>query len=174
MLSNKIVKRYKGWVAIEITNTDERNAYTVICKLDKEDYNRLPSKLRLGTNGYIVLAVKEHKPLHRWVMKVTDPADIVDHINRDKMDNRKSMLRVVTHSDNSRNRSLSNNSSTGNNGLNIVKKGNYEAYRVHWVDKNGNRHFKNFNINDYKDRHTCKKAALKYLKVKQKENDYTN
>lgn len=51
--------------------------------------------------------------LHRVVMGVTDPSLEIDHINRNKLDNRKANLRVCSHSENTKNLSLKSNNSSG-------------------------------------------------------------
>jgi len=43
--------------------------------------------------------------MHRIIMGVTDPRMVVDHINQDKLDNRRTNLRVVTRGANNQNRS---------------------------------------------------------------------
>lgn len=61
---------------------------------------------RTRTDGYIQNYKGER--LHRVVMGVTDPNIIVDHINNNPKDNRKSNLRIVSKSENSRNRKPAN------------------------------------------------------------------
>ncbi len=55
--------------------------------------------------------------MHRFVMNVTDPNIIVDHIHHNHADNRKSELRIVTVNENNLNRKLSKNNSTGHSGI---------------------------------------------------------
>lgn len=61
---------------------------------------------RTRTDGYIQNYKGER--LHRVVMKVTDSSIIVDHINNNPRDNRKKNLRIVSRSQNSRNRKAVN------------------------------------------------------------------
>ena len=77
--------------------------------MDIDDYERLsPRRLSIGSHGYaqmwtgVTVAL-----LHRWLMDVpggTGYRMIVDHINRDPLDCRRSNLRLVTPSQSNLNR----------------------------------------------------------------------
>lgn len=54
--------------------------------------------------------------LHRYILDVSREM-IVDHVNRNTLDNRIKNLRVVTHSQNMQNRNLQKNNSTGIRGV---------------------------------------------------------
>lgn len=76
-------------------------------KCDAEDLEKL-SKHRwcLSSYGYVVGG--RGLRLHKLVMGKTPPLLEIDHINRDRSDNRKSNLRFVTRIENSRNKSCNN------------------------------------------------------------------
>lgn len=80
--------------------------------VDKEDESIVTGhKWRYRTSGgkgrpnpYVIATVMcKQAYLHRLVMKA-ERGQIVDHINRNRLDNRKSNLRLVTHTENMRNR----------------------------------------------------------------------
>lgn len=78
------------------------------CPIDKEDIERLSLyKWEVTTfhgNSRYVREVKDHKVLflHRFLLN-PEPGEIIDHINRNGLDNRKSNLRIVSPSENSAN-----------------------------------------------------------------------
>ena len=51
--------------------------------------------------------------LHRYIMRVEDSSVLVDHINRDTLDNRKCNLRLCNYQENSFNRSKRKDNTTG-------------------------------------------------------------
>lgn len=65
---------------------------------------------RLDSHGYAIKSIKENgktknTPLHHVVYKKPDKGMVIDHINRNKLDNRRENLREVSYSLNSANRS---------------------------------------------------------------------
>ena len=65
---------------------------------------------RLDSHGYAIKSVKENGKvknisLHHVVYKKPDKGMVIDHINRNKLDNRRENLREVSYSLNSANRS---------------------------------------------------------------------
>lgn len=75
--------------------------------IDKEDYEKVMQYNWHISNG----AVAAHPTaqgnkiiLSRYIMNITDPNIFVDHINRNKLDNRKENLRLCNNSENLRNR----------------------------------------------------------------------
>jgi hypothetical protein len=78
--------------------------YGLVALVDDEDYyflNRF--KWSLDTDGYAVSSGYRYK-MHRLIMAAT-PKKVVDHINRNKIDNRKENLRLVSARENTYNHS---------------------------------------------------------------------
>jgi hypothetical protein len=95
--------------------------------IDKEDEERVREyNWYCDDHGYI--RNKTYKlMLHRFIMNVTDPTKLIDHINYDKLDNRKSNLRVVTHSQNMQNQKKYCNNTTGYKGVYLIKNQKWRA-----------------------------------------------
>lgn len=69
-------------------------------------------------NGYIVTFSKRKCIyMHRLVMNLKDEYLEVDHIKHHTNDNRKHMLRIVTHSENHKNSKLFSNNTSGFSGV---------------------------------------------------------
>ena len=106
---------------------------------DKEDYELIKDfcwRENL-TSGYIVTSYngKSAYALHRYIMKV-NREECIDHINRNRVDNRKSNLRVSTIQQNNCNKDNSNNYSSGHKGISWNKAiSKWETY----IDKNYQR-----------------------------------
>lgn len=83
------------------------------CKalIDREDIDRVKDyKWYQGSSGYAQSDNVEGQRvlLHKFLMK-SEGFDYIDHVNSDKLDNRKSNLRFVTGSQNNYNREYSSN-----------------------------------------------------------------
>jgi hypothetical protein len=81
-------------------------------RVDLDDWERLRTrKFSLVANGYVQTRWEEGQnwSLHHIVLGVRlnrdeHPGKCCDHINRDKLDNRKANLRIVSYGENNRNR----------------------------------------------------------------------
>lgn len=84
----------------------------VICKtfIDIEDIEKI-EKYKWTFNGQYVKNEANNIYLHRYILDYYGDEDI-DHINRNKLDNRKANLRIVSHENNSHNKSIQNNNTT--------------------------------------------------------------
>ena len=110
--------------------------------LDKEDFYKpriLNSTLIISKAGQVFVRnrkTRETTALARVVLKARK-GKIVDHISRDKLDNRRSNLRIVNHRQNMLNRILKN--STGFIGVSIrknkTKQGKQTYYAAYWSEK---------------------------------------
>jgi hypothetical protein len=117
----------------------------------------------INGRGYALLTInKKSYNLNRIVYQVVygnlTPDFVVDHINRDKTDNRIENLRAVTQKHNSRNCKKFTNNTTGVNGVHLnvnrcVKADGtvYEQprYTAHWYDSTGVKHQKSFSFSKY-------------------------
>lgn len=103
-------------------------------KIDLEDVDFVKSH-KCHTHkvtGYAIFKDENKKniALHKYLTNTQyHPELIVDHINRDKTDNRKSNLRVTTSVENNLNTGLHKHNTSGVKGVSYDKKNNrYEAY----------------------------------------------
>lgn len=88
--------------------------------IDEEDFNLIyPHRITIGKNGY---AYVKKTLLHKLIFSV-DEGHFVDHINQNKLDNRKANLRSVNVSENNMNRKVMSN--TGEYGISLRKDGFY-------------------------------------------------
>ena len=86
----------------------------------------------LSKRGYITTKIhRRNVPLHQLLIESEKGFDI-DHISRNKLDNRRSNFRVCTHQQNSFNQKIRNTNTTGFMGVSLMKRtGMYEAYIHH-------------------------------------------
>lgn len=99
---------------------------------DKEDFELIKNYAwRTQGNGYIVSTNAEHATvyLHKLVMTTTECLE-VDHINLDKLDNRKENLRVCTRQQNACNRCAPKNNTSGYPGVLWEKRFNKWRARI--------------------------------------------
>lgn len=95
-----------GWTA----NTNQKFYF------DLEDYDLIKNYCwSMDNDGYIISNVP-YKIMHRLVLNANE-TEIVDHIYHNKFDNRKSKLRIVTSSQNSMNRKIHSNNTSGTKGV---------------------------------------------------------
>ena len=73
---------------------------------DAEDREKLEKySWCISKKGYAVANTgKKVVKMHRLILDVADPGKVVDHINHNKLDNRKENLRICTQADNTRNK----------------------------------------------------------------------
>lgn len=76
----------------------------------------------LDSNGYPMTYTARSKTLHKNLIGKQEKGYVIDHINRNKLDNRLENLRVITSKENSYNRTKNKNSN--NNYKGVVKRGN--------------------------------------------------
>lgn len=90
---------------------------------DIEDYDKIKDFCWGFSGGYIVSAFLDTKKkilFHRLIMDVPDGM-YIDHINHNTCDNRKKNLRIVTSSQNSFNRRMQSNNTSGITGVFYAK-----------------------------------------------------
>lgn len=133
----KSTRRYKikydlsGEYGIGYTYNTNKEFY-----FDLEDYDLIKDfSWKENTNGYIVANKNNREILmHRLILGVTDKDQVVDHIKHNVNDNRKSMLRITTTQNNTRNEVLAINNTSGKTGVCWEPKSNcWHAYI--WVGK---------------------------------------
>jgi len=75
-------------------------------KVDHEDYNMLIRHSWYYKEGYALAKINNKEVrMHRYILQINDPLIIVDHINRNRLDNRRKNLRPFTFVENANNRS---------------------------------------------------------------------
>ena len=99
---------------------------------DTKDYEKIKNYVwHKSSSGYVQTMIKDKTMilLHRLIMDCPDGM-VVDHINHDKLDNRKCNLRICTALQNAWNKSVSKRNRSGYNGVYVVKVGSKIKYRA--------------------------------------------
>jgi hypothetical protein len=114
-----------------------------IFTFDLEDYDKIKNHCwHKNKRGYIVTSlntelddVRQTIRIHRVIMGVEDPEIEVDHIDRDKSNNRKYNLRLVDHRQNNVNKNPNYNNSSGCQGVYYNLKLNKWHSQIYYQNK---------------------------------------
>ena len=137
---------------------NHKNKFVLVDDEDFEKFNKI--KWYLNPDDYAYTS-RAGKKMHREILPAPAGMDI-DHINRNRLDNRKINLRIVTHLINLTNREfkIENTSrkkyktnTSGFKGVNLQKYGKYEYWRAYLYFKG-----KIINIGKFKSAEEAAKA----------------
>ena len=143
--------------------------FDVLISLEDVDrvkkYTWHPKKRRTGKGFYI--NNNQVGKLHQFIMNVDKKSgNIIDHINRDTLDNRRENLRFATASDNMKNINIQSNNKSGITGVRTDGK-----YWWAQISIDGKQTIKSFSIQLYGE-DIAKEMAIKWRKEKENEQGY--
>jgi hypothetical protein len=153
---NNFVKK-KLYTELHITNCKNVG----IIKIDTEDFEKvkmhswyIKDTVKSKTQHHYVCAKINSRTvkLHRFLLglHLFDNCNVVDHINRDAFDNRKSNLRLVSYSLNNHNSSINKLNKTGFRGVSIKHRNDGRSDSVHaQIRINKKSYLKQFSIKKY-------------------------
>ena len=97
------IEIFQDYIIVYATNTNNP------IYIDKDDYDKIKKYTWSECPAYHYAKTSANNlVMHRLIMNA-QPQQEVDHINHNRMDNRKNNLRIVTHKQNNQNRNLSKN-----------------------------------------------------------------
>ena len=123
---NKIIKNVDYAEVVLYNKQCEEVARALI---DLDDIDKVKEHKWNLSHGY-VRSKKNSMFLHRFIMDCPDDM-VVDHINHNKLDNRKENLRVCTQHQNSMNKSMCSNNTSGVIGVYLDKSNNKWYAQIH-------------------------------------------
>ena len=101
-------------------------------KVDKEDYDKIKDIKWNIFNGYALSSVGR---MHRFILGATKTDPIVDHINNDRLDNRKVNLRFTSASKNNQNKKKKEGCTSEYLGVSYHKSGNKWRCAIQKINK---------------------------------------
>lgn len=117
---------------VMLVNSKKYGTKEVLIDTEKiEEVSRIFWHVARMYDGYFAVVgwdkqLQKEVSLHRYLMNYPDNI-IIDHINRNPLDNRITNLRYATRSENSLNSTVQKNSFTGYKGIRLRENGKYQA-----------------------------------------------
>lgn len=160
------IEKYDNYAVMKIYHVPTDTIYDVY--IDLEDVEKIENYkwyINVPQNSRTLYVANDSLgKLHRYLMKVNDPNILIDHVDRNGLNNRKCNLRLVDNSINKKNMDVRKDNKYGYNG--ISKDGN--SYRVSWQE-NGVQRSKKFSESTYEN---ALEEAIEFRKEKERENGY--
>ena len=130
---------------------------------DSEDYEKLSKhSWCVSKTGYAVANInRKVTKLHRYLLDVTDPFMVIDHKNHNRLDNRKTNIRVCSQRENAKNKGAVNNKEVG------IRETKHGTYSVRITNDREEIH-----IGSFKTLEEAKEARLKAERKYHKEFGY--
>ena len=107
--------------------------------IDIDDYDLIKNRSwSFDRHGYVVTCDTNEKniKLHRYIMNVNDPKTVIDHIDHNPANNRKSNLRICSQQQNALNQKPSKRNKSGYVGVSFDKKFNKWLAQIGFQGKN--------------------------------------
>ncbi|WP_342480447.1 HNH endonuclease [Paenibacillus sp. FSL L8-0340] len=104
-----------------------------VALVDDEDYEELAIFHWLYDGRYAIRKVKGRSKeyMHRQLMPVHESGVVVDHVNGNPLDNRRSNLRAATFQQNAANSKIHAHNTSGYRGVSFYKRGKAKKWRAH-------------------------------------------
>ena len=147
-----------------------------IGKIDKVFLNKFTERTwnayKLGNTFYMYGTETKKIPYNQYFHRlVVTEVDIVDHKNRNGLDNRKKNLRDGSDGVNNNNQALRNTNTSGTTGVSFDKPS--KSWGATWYE-NGVRQYKYFSIKKYGGDEKAKQEAIKHRKAMNEITGCTN
>ena len=126
-IKTTIIDRSIGWVQISIRNND-----TIKVLIDENDYDKIKHYPCYYTyDGYVRVSIEKGYMLHRYLLSETSRLVVVDHVNGNKLDNRRENIRRVTQQENAENTSKRKGASSKYYGVMATRYGTWTCRVFH-------------------------------------------
>lgn len=161
----------KDEYAIIKTLSPSKGWYNI--KIDLDDIEKVKNIRWTLNEGYAYNS--RFGAMHRYILNLNrnhnNHTDYVDHINRDKLDNRKSNLRITDNSGNQKNKGIQSNNTSGIPGVRYIQTSTGAGWIARVTTANKKRISKFFSENKY-GKEQSKQLAIEWRNTKMIENGY--